>query len=65
MAKAIRKESLTPKFAKIVKEQTEMLKHSNKRTEKLFKIIKEMEITINDQQALIGKLSKALDSIVK
>ena len=65
MAKAIRKEPLAPKFAKIVKEQTEMLKQSHKRTEELFKIIKELEITINNQQALIGKLSKALDAANK
>jgi uncharacterized coiled-coil protein SlyX len=65
MAKAIRKEPLAPKFAKIVKEQTEMLKKSHKRTEELFKIIKELEITINNQQALIGKLSKALDAANK
>tara|TARA_R110000803_G_scaffold25965_1_gene61888 strand:+ start:836 stop:1063 length:228 start_codon:yes stop_codon:yes gene_type:complete len=61
MAKAIRKESLAPKFAKIVKEQSEMLKQSGKQTDKLFNIIKELEMTINSQHELIGKLSKALD----
>ena len=61
MAKAIRKEPLAHKFAKLVEEQSDMLKQSDKRTDRLFKIIKELEITINNQQALIGKLSKALD----
>ena len=61
MAKAIRKEPLAYKFAKLVDEQSDMLKQSDKRTDRLFKIIKELEITINNQQALIGKLSKALD----
>ena len=61
MAKAIRKEPLAYKFAKLVDEQSDMLKQADKRTDRLFKIIKEMEITINNQQALIGKLSKALD----
>tara|TARA_R110000744_G_scaffold107859_1_gene204515 strand:+ start:572 stop:799 length:228 start_codon:yes stop_codon:yes gene_type:complete len=61
MAKAIRKEPLAPKFAKIVKEQTEMLKQSGKQTDELIDIIKELETTINSQHELIGKLSKALD----
>ena len=61
MAKAIRKEPLAYKFAKLVEEQSDMLKQADKRTDRLFKIIKEMEITINNQQALIGKLTKGLD----
>ena len=61
MAKAIRKEPLAYKFAKLVDEQSDMLKQADKRTDRLFKIIKEMEITINNQQALIGELTKALD----
>ena len=61
MAKAIRKEPLAHKFAKLVEEQSDMLKQADKRTDRLFKIIKEMEITINNQQALIGELTKALD----
>tara|TARA_B110000285_G_scaffold117770_1_gene133459 strand:- start:32 stop:301 length:270 start_codon:yes stop_codon:yes gene_type:complete len=65
MAKAIRKEPLAHKFAKLVEEQSYMLKQADKRTDRLFKIIKEMEITINNQQALIGKLSKALDAANK
>jgi uncharacterized coiled-coil protein SlyX len=65
MAKAIRKEPLAHKFAKLVEEQSDMLKQADKRTDRLFKIIKEMEITINNQQALIGKLSKALDAANK
>ena len=65
MAKAIRKEPLAHKFAKLVEEQSYMLKQADKRTDRLFKIIKEMEITINNQQELIGELTKALDAANK
>ena len=65
MAKAIKKEPLAHKFAKLVDDQSDMLKKQADRTDRLFKIIKEMEITINNQQELIGELTKALDAANK
>tara|TARA_R110002072_G_scaffold221706_1_gene378722 strand:- start:227 stop:502 length:276 start_codon:yes stop_codon:yes gene_type:complete len=61
MAKAIRKEPLAHKLAKLVDDQSNLLKVQSDRTERLFKIIKEMEVVIKDQLELIGELTKALD----
>lgn len=62
MAKAIRKEPLAPKVIKTLKEATEMLKQSHRRTDELFKIIKGMEETIKGQQELIVELQKCLEA---
>ena len=48
MAKAIRKEPLAHKLAKLVDDQSDLLKVQNNQSERLFKIIKAMEITIRD-----------------
>ena len=65
MAKAIRKEPLGLKFSKLVKEQSDMLKGQADRTDRLFNIIKQMEITINNQHQLIAELSKSLEDANK
>ena len=62
MAKAIRKEPLAHKLAKLVDDQSDLLKVQNNQSERLFKIIKAMEITIRDQHELIVELSKSMDA---
>jgi len=62
MAKAIRKEPLAHKLVKLVDDQSNLLKVQSDRTERLFKIIKEMEVVIKDQHELIVELSKSMDA---
>jgi small nuclear ribonucleoprotein (snRNP)-like protein len=62
MEKPTRKEPVMHKLIKLIDDQSDLLKVQADRTDRLFKIIKGMEVTIKDQQEYIGELTNVLDA---
>ena len=62
MEKPTRKEPVMHKLIKLIDDQSDLLKVQADRTDRLFKIIKGMEVTIKDQQEYIRQLKKLVES---
>tara|TARA_R110000796_G_scaffold103745_1_gene213182 strand:- start:510 stop:740 length:231 start_codon:yes stop_codon:yes gene_type:complete len=65
MEKPTRKEPVMHKLIKLIDDQSDLLKVQADRTDRLFKIIKGMEVTISDQHKYIKDQAKLIDSANK